>query len=105
MRRPSESTHASLGDANWFITLDSNCGYWQVPVAAEDRDKTTSVCHSGTYRYRRMPFRLTNTPATFQRTLEIILSSYKWKTRIVYLDDVIIFLKDLESHLGQVDQI
>ena len=31
----------SLGDAEIFTTLDCNTGYWQVPVAPEDRDKTT----------------------------------------------------------------
>ena len=31
----------SLGDAEIFTTLDCNAGYWQVPVAPEDRDKTT----------------------------------------------------------------
>ena len=28
----------SLGDAQIFMTLDCNAGYWQVPVAPEDRD-------------------------------------------------------------------
>ena len=56
----------SLGDASVFTTLDRNSGYWQIPVAPQDRDKTTFTCHAGTYRYKRMPFGLTNAPATFQ---------------------------------------
>jgi len=36
-----------LGDAKVFSTLDSNSGYWQIPVADEERDKTTFVCHKG----------------------------------------------------------
>ena len=58
----------SLGEANVFTTLDCNSGYWQIPVAAKDQDKTTITCQEGTYRYKRMPFGLTNAPATFQRT-------------------------------------
>ncbi len=95
----------SLGDANWFTSLDCNCGYWQVSVAPQDRDKTTFVCHSGTYRYLRMPFGLTHAQATLRRTLDIIMSSYEWKTCIVYLDDFTIFSKDLELQLGQIYQI
>ncbi len=49
-----------------------------------------------------MPFALTNAPATFQRTLDIFLSTYKWKTCLVYLDDVIIFSDDIEDHFGHV---
>ena len=32
----------SLGEATVFYTLDCNSGYWQIPIAEEDRDKTTS---------------------------------------------------------------
>ena len=95
----------SLGDASVFTTLDCNSGYWQIPVAPQDRDKTTFTCHAGTYRYRRMPLGLTNAPATFQRTLDIVLSSFKWKSCLVYLDDVIIFSKDMESHFAHVEDI
>ena len=35
----------SLGDAVVFTTLDCNSGYWQVPVAQEDQDKTTFTTH------------------------------------------------------------
>jgi len=70
-----------------------------------DRDKTTFTCHAGTYRYLRMPFGLTNAPATFQRTLDILLSPFKWKHCLVYLDDVIIHSRDVKSHIEHVDGI
>ena len=95
----------SLGDASIFSTLDCNAGYWQIPVRLRDRDKTTFTCHAGTYRYIRMPFGLTNAPATFQRTLDILLSQFKWKHCLVYLDDVIIHSRDIESHIEHVDAI
>ena len=94
-----------MGDASAFTNLDCNSGYWQIPAAPQDRDKTTFNCHAGTYRYRRMPFGLTNAPATFQRTLDIVLSFFKWKSCLVYLDDVIIFSKDMESHFVHVEDI
>lgn len=95
----------SLGEANVFTTLDANWRYWQVPVAAEDRDKTAFVCHAGLYRFKRMPFDLTNAPATFQRAVDIILSQHKWKTCLVYLDDIIVFSKNMEDHFEDVEQI
>ena len=92
-------------DAAVFTTLDCNSGYWQVPIAPEDRDKTTFTTHLGTFRHLRMPFGLRNAPATFQRALDIILSGVRWQTCLIYLDDVIIFSKDIKSHLGHVDEI
>lgn len=95
----------SLGDAKYMSTLDCNSGYWQIPLKPSHRDRTTFVCHEGTFRFKRMPFGLTNGPATFQRALDIVLAGYKWQTCLVYLDDIIIFSKDAESHLRHVEQI
>ncbi|GJU25866.1 hypothetical protein Tco_1164487 [Tanacetum coccineum] len=44
-------------------------GYFQIPMDPNDQEKTTFTCPFGTYAYRRMPFRLCNTPATFQRCM------------------------------------
>ncbi|CDF36419.1 unnamed protein product [Chondrus crispus] len=38
-----------------------------------------------------MPFGITNAPATFQRAMDILLSPFRWKCSLVYLDDIIIF--------------
>ena len=53
-----------------------------------------------------MPFGLTNAPATFQRTLDIHLSPFKWRSCLVfYLDDVIVFSKPVEEHFAHLDAI
>ena len=52
-----------------------------------------------------MPFGLSNAPATFQRALDILLSGYKWKHCLVYLDDVIIHSKSGGEHIHHVDEI
>lgn len=38
-----------------------------------------------------MSFGLKNAPTTFQRVIDIILSSVKWKRSLVYLNDKVIF--------------
>ena len=38
-----------LGDAEIFTTLDCNAGYWQFPVALEDRDKAMFTSYLGTF--------------------------------------------------------
>ena len=95
----------SLGDANVFTTLDAYSGYWQVGLEERDRAKTSFVCHAGQYQYKRMPFGLTNAPATFHRALDMILSPFKWKTCLVYIDDIVIFSKSVEEHIRHVDEI
>lgn len=94
----------SLGYAKFFTTLDCNNGYWKIPILPRDQDKTTFTCHSGTFRFNRMPFGLMNAPETFQRALDIILSKYRWRTCLVYLDDVIVFSKDVDAHLTHINE-
>jgi len=55
----------SLGDARVFSTLDCNAGYWQIPVAEEDKHLTAFTCHSGAWQCVRLSFGLYNAPATF----------------------------------------
>ncbi|KAF8791083.1 Retrovirus-related Pol polyprotein like [Argiope bruennichi] len=51
-------------------TLELKTGYHHIEVNPADRYKTAFVCPFGTFRYKRMPFDLRNTPATFQRLMD-----------------------------------
>jgi hypothetical protein len=94
----------SLGEAVVFTTLDCNSGYWQIPVDPADREKTAFTSHLAVYQFRRLPFGLRNAPGTFKRAIDIILSGIKWKTGLVYLDDVIIFSSSHDMHLKHVNE-
>ena len=69
----------------------------------EDKAKTAFTCHCGTYQCTRLPFGLCNAPATFQVAIDMILSEVKFQNVLVYLDDLIIFFADAESHLSHLD--
>jgi Reverse transcriptase (RNA-dependent DNA polymerase)/RNase H-like domain found in reverse transcriptase len=93
----------SLGEEQVFSTLYANAGYWQVKVAEKDLDKTSFICHAGTYQFKRMPFGLVNAPSTFQRSMDVIISSVKWKFCLVYFDDIIIYSPTFEKHAEDLD--
>lgn len=100
-----EACLVSLGDAKVFTTLDCNSGYWQIQVPEGDRDKTAFTCHAVCYQFRQMPFGLCNAPATFQRTVDILLLKYRWRSCLVYLDDIILFSNTMDDHLRHVDEV
>ena len=50
-------------------SLDLMKDYHQVKMDNNSKPKIAFVCHLGLYQYRRMPFRLTNALATFQRLM------------------------------------
>lgn len=54
---------------------DMNSGYHQVEILEEHKEKTAfTVGPLGFFEYNRMPFRLTNLPATYPRMMEEYLS-------------------------------
>ena len=52
-----------LGQARFISTLDLTKGYWQMPVAEEDRHKTAFTTPIGLFQFRVMPFGLSGAPA------------------------------------------
>ena len=64
----------SLGKANFISTLDMSKGYYQVPKAHNDRDKTAFMSRKGKYWFLRMPFGLKGAPSCFQWLMDDILS-------------------------------
>lgn len=53
----------------------------------------------------RMPFSLTNTAATFQRAVDILLARSNWKSCVIYLKDIIVFSSNLGEHLEHVRDV
>jgi len=95
----------SLGDAEFFSTLDCNAGYWQIPVAEEEKHLTSFTNHVGTYQCTRHPSGRCNAPATFQRAVDMILAGVKWQYVLVCFDDIIVYSTDAESHLSHLEKV
>ena len=49
-----------------FTTLDLLKGYHQIEVEESSREKTAFTTHVGLFQYIRLPFGLTNAPASFK---------------------------------------
>jgi len=52
-----------------------------------DQEKTTSTCPYGTFTYSKMPFRLCDTPATFQQCMTAMSSGFIDSIMDVVIDD------------------
>ncbi|OWZ17073.1 RNA-dependent DNA polymerase [Phytophthora megakarya] len=101
-----DDTLDNLHGARRFSSLDLHAGYWQVPVAEADRDKTGFVTRQGLFRFVRMRFGLANAPGTFQRMMDAVLRGLTWESCLVYLDDVIVFSKgDMTRHVVELAMV
>lgn len=102
--RVEESLDA-LGKARLFSSLDLTAGYFQVAVHEEDQEKTAVTTPFGLYQWTRMPFGLCNAPATFQRLMGVVLGDLAFDVLLIYLDDVLVFSSDFDSHCEKLDLV
>ena len=70
-----------------------------------DEWKTGFNTPSGHYEYLVMPFGLTNAPAVVQAMINDVLRDFLDQFVYVYLDDILIYSPDLESHRHHVNQV
>lgn len=94
-----------LGKATYFSALDLASGYYQIEMTAEDMAKTAFSAEGGHYEFTRMPFGLTNSPATFQRVMDNVFKELIGKCCLIYLDDIIIFSSSLQEHMQDLHKV
>ena len=87
-----------------FSTLDLTSGY-NIPVRESDRDKTAFIARRGCFRYKELPFGCSTAPSVFQRLMNLVLSGLTYVTCLVYLDDIVVYANDSETHLKRLHKV
>lgn len=101
----SEELIYRLSGHSYFTKLDLKSGYFQIPIAEADKEKTAFVTPDGHYEFNVLPQGLMNAPASFQRVMNNLLATGRWDYVVIYLDDIVIFSHSLEEHKSHVDEI
>jgi hypothetical protein len=81
-----------------FTKLDLRGAYNLFRIRPGDEWKTAFRTRYGHFEYTVMPFGLTNAPVIFQHLMNDIFREYMDEFVVVYLDDILIFSKDQETH-------
>lgn len=97
-----DDTLDHLRDAVYFTVCDASSGFWQIPVAEDDKEKLAFTTTFGTYQWNVMPFGFTNAPAIFQRAIQETLDGELFIRCLVYIDDICIYSKTFEDHLNDI---
>ena len=96
---------SSLSGAQVLSSLDALSGFTQLELDPDDIEKTAFRTHRGLFQFRRMPFGLRNGPSIFQRVMQGILAPYLWIFCLVYIDDIVVYSKSYEEHIGHLDKV
>ncbi|GJT29627.1 putative reverse transcriptase domain-containing protein [Tanacetum coccineum] len=87
-----------LQGSRYFSNIDLRSSYHQLRVHEEDIPKDAYRTRYGHFEFTVMPFGLTNAPAVFIELMNRVCKSYLDKFIIVFIDDIMIYLKSKEEH-------
>jgi hypothetical protein len=93
---------ANFHGCKFVSRVDLVKGYHQIPMAAEDMEKTAIITPFGLFEYLFMPFGLTNVAQSFQRLMDKLFRHLPFV--FTYLDDHFIASRTLEEHLLHLQQ-
>jgi len=96
----------ALQGAKLYSTLDLRNGFFHVPVDESSCKYTAFITPDGQYEFLRVPFGLCNSPAIFQRFINVVFRNLiQAKVVLTYLDDLIIPSIDYETGIRSLSQV
>ena len=101
-----EDLIARLQGAKCFSKLDFHSSYHQHRMHTDSIEKTAFIGPDGLYEWLVMPFGLANAPSEFMRLMtELLRKHIDGGYCIVFLDDIMIYSKNEESHEKHVQEV
>jgi hypothetical protein len=94
-----------LSSSAIFSCIDGSGASQAIQIRPEDRPKTAFSTPWGLYQYKKVPFGLTNGPASYSRLIQLALSGVPRAVALPYLDDTIIHSTDMRQHFRNLEWI
>ena len=92
-----DEIYARLKGSNIYSTFDMRSGYYHMVLSEKSRPKSAYVSSFGKWDFKRCPFGLAQAPAYFQKLVNKVLSGLAFA--FGYLDNILVFSPDMETHL------
>ncbi|KAL0172892.1 hypothetical protein M9458_033203, partial [Cirrhinus mrigala] len=94
-----------LRGAQVFTKLDLRSAYNLVRIRAGDEWKTAFMTPTGHCEYRVMPYGLSISPSVFQTFMNEVFREFLHRFVIVYIDDILIYSRNMAEHRHHVQQV
>ena len=92
-----DEIYARLKGSKIYSTVDMRSGYYHIFLSEKSRPKSAFVSSFGKWEFKRCLFGVAQAPAYFQRLINEVLSGLTFA--FGYLDDILVFSPDKETHL------
>ena len=100
-----DETLAQMSGCKFITKFDIIAAFNKLHMDPGSKDLTTFITSMGLYKYRVLPFGLTNGPASYQHYMNDILLPYLNDFVQAYLDDIIIYSKTWKEHTQHVQTV
>ena len=94
---------SSVGSGKVFSKIDLQNAYLQIPVDEKSQEFLVISTHKGLFKYKRLPFGLSSSPAIFQRFISQMLVDIEGVEG--YLDDIIVSGETQEIHDERLNKV
>lgn len=91
--------------AKIFTKIDIIAAFNRLRMAEGEEWKTAFATRWGLYEYLVLPFGLTGGPSSFQRYINKALKEFLDDFATAYLDDILIYSKNMKKHRKHVAQV
>ena len=88
-----------------YSTLDAVQAYFHIKMAKESRHITAFATPNGLWQFKRMPFGLCTAVAAYSRFIAAALNRLGTKDLQAYLDDVLVYSQELNSHVDRLREV
>ena len=96
---------SSLRNAKIFSSIDLKSGFFQIDMHENSKEYTAFATHDGHYHFNKMAMGLRNSPCTFQRCLNSVLSGLGTVGVLLYLDDLLLYSECVEDHFYLLEKV
>ena len=90
----------SIGNAVFLTQIDMLKGYYQIPLTDTAKLMSAFITPFGLFQYERLPFGMSNAPATFQRMVNHLIQDLDGV--YAYLDDLVVIASTWQEHLTRL---
>ena len=81
----------------YLSKIDLSKGFWQIPVEGQCRHMKAFTTSTGAYQFKKTPFGLVNSPATFNKMMGEMRLDAKYTEH--YVDDIMAHTLTWEGHM------
>ena len=109
------STYQQSFGSTWrsqgLLDIDFAAGFWQFQMdpQSQSQEQMPFTVRHGLYKLLVMTFRLTNAPVVLQCLMQLVISGQNHTSgkdfMTAYMDDMLLFSRSLQEHLGHSCQV